>query len=350
MDQDLTQALTERVRAAQADRTPLEIRGGGSKGFYGRQPVGDPLEMGGHRGILSYQPSELVVRVRAGTPVAELEAALAERGQMLSFEPPYFGGGPTIGGAVASGLSGPRRPWGGAPRDLLLGVGLLDGRGQVLRFGGQVMKNVAGYDLSRLMAGAMGSLGVLLELSIKVLPRPAAETCLVLGCERPAALDLLAALQRQLLGLSGLCYQGGRLYLRVEDTGLGRVRALLGPGVEEADPDFWHRLRDQTLDFFTAREVLWRASVPPATAPLAADADELIDWGGAQRWIRGTQDGATLRHAAQVANGHAHPFRGGERSEVFQPLTPPLAALHRRLKEVFDPQWLFNPGRLYPDL
>ena len=176
-DQDLTQELQQRVQAAAAAGTPLCIRGGDTKRFYGREPLGEPLDVAGHRGILSYEPSELVITARAGTPLDEIEQALAEQGQILPFEPPHFGPGSTIGGAVASGLAGPRRPWGGAPRDLLLGVKLLDGKGQILKFGGQVMKNVAGYDLSRLMAGAMGCLGVLLEVSLKVLPsaRPGAQ-------------------------------------------------------------------------------------------------------------------------------------------------------------------------------
>lgn len=348
MNQDLTLALRDRVRAALATQAPLEILGGGSKRFYGRHPFGEPLPVTGHRGILSYQPSELVVRARAGTPLAELEAALAERGQMLSFEPPRFGGEPTIGGAVASGLAGPRRPWGGAPRDLLLGVQLLDGRGQALNFGGQVMKNVAGYDLSRLMAGALGTLGVLLDVSLKVLPRPLGETTLALEDERNAALALMARLQQMPLGLSGLCYHQGCLYLRVDQASLARARTLLGSAAREADPGFWDQLRDQTLGFFTTTEVLWRASVPPATAPLAAEADELIDWGGAQRWIRGGNAG--LWQSARAAKGHALVFRGGEREQVFQALSPPLLQLHQRLKEVLDPQRIFNPGRLYPDL
>lgn len=350
MDQDATPELRDRLHTALATRAPLEILGGGSKRFYGRSPSGDTLPVTDHRGILSYQPSELVVRVRAGTPLAELEATLAERGQMLSCDPPRFGSSPTIGGAVASGLAGPRRPWGGAPRDLLLGVQILDGRGQVLRFGGQVMKNVAGFDLSRLMAGALGTLGLLLDLSLKVLPKPLGETTLALGCERLEALGLMARLQRSPLGLSGLCYHQGLLYLRVDSASLAGARSLLGPGARETDPGFWNQLRDQRLDFFTTAEVLWRASVPPATAPLAAQADELIDWGGAQRWIRATAGESSLPNAAQGARGHALVFRGGDRDQVFQPLSPPLATLHQRLKGVLDPQRIFNPGRLYPDL
>jgi glycolate oxidase FAD binding subunit len=347
---DLTAEFCDRIRAAQAQHQPLELRGGGSKRFYGRPATGHPLELGGHRGILSYQPTELVVRARAGTPLAELEAALAERGQMLPFEPPYFGGEPTIGGAIASGLAGPRRPWGGAPRDLLLGVRILDGRGQVLGFGGQVMKNVAGYDLSRLMAGAMGTLGILLEVSVKVLPKPPGETTLALTTDPRQALALMGTLQRQSLSLSGLCFAEGRLHVRASDTSLEQVRAVLGPAATEEDPDFWHRLRDQTLDFFTRTDALWRASVPAATAPLAADGDEILDWGGAQRWLRGVGSRENLRQSVQAVGGHATMFRGPDRDQALHPLAPALAGLHQRIKAVFDPERVLNPGRLYPGL
>ncbi len=171
---DISEALEARVEAAIADRTPLAIIGGGSKQFMGRSIQAEDFDVGAHQGIVSHEPSELVVTVRAGTPLEILETALAERGQMLPFEPPRFGERATIGGTIACGISGPRRPYAGAARDFVLGVKLLNGRGEILRFGGQVMKNVAGYDISRLMTGAMGTLGALLEVSLKVLPTPAA--------------------------------------------------------------------------------------------------------------------------------------------------------------------------------
>jgi glycolate oxidase FAD binding subunit len=353
-DQDLAQELRERVQAAAATGTPLCIRGGDSKRFYGREPAGEPLEVGGHRGILSYEPSELVITARAGTPLTEIEQTLAEQGQMLPFEPPHFGPGATIGGAVASGLAGPRRPWGGAPRDLLLGVKLLDGKGQVLKFGGQVMKNVAGYDLARLMAGAMGCLGVLLEVSLKVLPRSAQERTLSLELAADPALELMRRLAGEPLPLTGACHLDGRLMLRLaaSDALLEQTRKRLGaePAAEGEGEGFWPRLRDHTLAFFQSPAPLWRLSIPPATPASSLPGALLTDWGGAQRWLPTDSPAQQVRDYAEKAGGHAVSFRNGDRGgAVFHPLEPGLAALHRRLKQVFDPHGLLNRGRMYAD-
>jgi glycolate dehydrogenase FAD-binding subunit len=344
--QDLTTDLQSLVAAAAGAHHPLRLHGGDTKVFFGRPVRGEALDLRGHRGILRYEPTELVITARAGTHLAELEAALAERGQMLPCEPPHFAPGATIGGAVASGLAGPRRPWGGAPRDLLLGIRLLDGKAQVLRFGGEVMKNVAGYDVSRLMAGAQGTLGVLLEVSLKVLPRPASEPTLVQEADVAGALEVMQALQRRPLPLSGACHLDGRLYLRLAATphtaqGLARE---LGARVEEL-PALWTDLRDQRLAFFQDPRPLWR--LPPA-AQLHRPEPMLIDWGGAQRWLVSDAPAQELRAEAQRLGGHATLFRGAPPgAEVFQSLSPPAQALHRRIKAVLDPQGIFNPGRLY---
>ena len=348
LDSDLTEKLKTRVEDAVAAEQPLCIRGGGSREFYGRESVGEPLELGGHRGILDYEPTELVITARGGTPVQEVEAALAEQGQMLPFEPPRFTPGSTIGGAMASGLAGPRRPWGGAPRDLLLGVKLLDGNGRVMQFGGQVMKNVAGYDISRLMAGAMGTLGVLLEVSLKVLPRPPQELTMVHSADAQAALELMEALQGRPLPVTGACHLEGRLYLRLATGRESAARLAREIGAELIDASaFWNGLRDQGLAFFNHEGPLWRLSVPPSSEP-AIDGEVLIDWGGAQRWLKSDTPAQQVREAAVRVGGHATLFRNGDRSgEVFQPLEPLLEAFHRRLKQVFDPQGILNPGRLY---
>jgi glycolate oxidase FAD binding subunit len=348
---DRTDQLVQQVRDAAASGTALRILGGDSKAFYGRSREGAPLRVGEHRGIVSYDPTELVITARAGTPIAELEAALAEKHQMLPFDPPRFADGTTLGGAVAAGLAGPGRPWRGAPRDLVLGIKLLDGKGQVQQFGGQVMKNVAGYDIARLMAGALGTLGVLLEISLKVLPEPAAERTLVLELDQEQALGKMRELAAKPVPLAGACHLQDRLYLQLagNQSGVHAWTTQIG-GERGAGEDFWQRLRDQRLAFFRRDEPLWRISLPPATACSDYDAEALTDWAGAQRWLYTDQPAERLRAAVAEHGGHATLFRGGDRSgEVFQPLEPVLERLHRGLKQTFDPKRILNPGRMYRD-
>ena len=343
--------LIERVKRAAAARTPLCIRGGGSKAFYGRHCDGELLDVSGHRGIVSYAPSELVVTARAGTPLAEIEAVLAEKGQLFPFEPSHFGPGATLGGMVAAGLSGPRRPWGGSVRDAVLGVRLINGRGEALRFGGQVMKNVAGYDLSRLMAGALGTLGVLLEVSLKVLPRPAEERT------RAFELDAEAAAARQIewgrlpLSLSGTLYDGERLFVRLCGSTQGVAAGLEALGGEEVTDGPWRGAREQTLPFFQGDGPLWRLSLPAAVSALNLPGTSLTEWGGALRWLRTDLPADLVRQRAAALGGHATLFRGHDgRGEVFQPLAPALRVLHMQVKQALDPQGIFNPGRMYAGL
>jgi glycolate oxidase FAD binding subunit len=348
---DVTEALRERVLAAAVDKTPLRIRGGGSKDFYGNPPTGELLETAGHAGIVAYEPTELVITVRSGTRLAELEAALAEQGQMLAFEPPHLGDA-TVGGCVAAGLSGPRRATAGSVRDYVLGVKLLDGKGEILNFGGQVMKNVAGYDVSRLMAGALGTLGLLLEVSLKVLPKPPAEATLRLALPQDKAIETMNRWGGQPLPLSATCWADDVLTLRLSGAraAVAAARGKIG-GEEVADADgFWRAVREQQDDFFSGATALWRLSLPSKTAPLALPGAQLIEWGGAQRWLKSDLPGAQLHEAAAQAGGHATLFRGGDKSAgAFQPLPAPLMDIQRKLKRNFDPQGLFNPGRLYSD-
>jgi glycolate oxidase FAD binding subunit len=374
--------LVEQVRQAIAAGTPLCIHGGGSKAFYGRACSGEILDLAGHTGDIRYEPSELVLTARAGTPLAEIEALLAAHGQLLPFEPPHFslplrgrageresashwinpcslspspspgGGGEhgaTLGGMVATGLSGPRRPWGGSVRDAVLGVKLLNGRGEVLRLGGQVMKNVAGYDLSRLMVGALGTLGVLLEVSVKVLPRPAVETTLIFELDSAGAATRQIQWGRMPLPLSATLYHGGRLWVRLCGSAQGVAAARTLMGGEETDNAIWVEAREQTLPFFHNDQSLWRISLPPAAPALPGE--ELTEWGGALRWLHSEEPAATIRQRAAARGGHATLFRGHDgMAEVFHPLPPALLALHQRVKQAFDPLGLFNRGRLYPEL
>ncbi|MGF6180539.1 glycolate oxidase FAD binding subunit [Massilia sp. UYP32] len=347
----------ERVRAAASDRQPLCIRGGGSKDWYGGAPQGAGLDTRDHAGIVDYEPTELVITARCGTPLAEIEALLARHNQMLAFEPPHFGANATVGGTVAAGLSGPRRASSGATRDFVLGVRLLDGKGDVLAFGGKVMKNVAGYDVSRMLAGSMGTLGLLLEVSLKVLPRPFSEATLRFEMSEIDAIRRLNEWGGQPLPLSGSAWCGGQLALRLSgaEAAVDAAMRLLG-GEAVPHPDaaaFWTDLREQRHAFFTGSEPLWRLSVPSTTGALVLGGDQLIEWGGAQRWLRTGGDAATadtVRRTAQACGGHAALFRGGDKEiGVFQPLAPALARIHARMKDAFDPAHIFNPGRLYPE-
>lgn len=353
MHNDRTGELSAAIQAAMTGNTALNIVGGDSKEFLGRTPRGTRLSTAAHRGILHYEPSELVITARAGTTLRELEHTLAEHAQMLACEPPHFGDNATLGGAVACGLSGPRRPYAGSVRDFVLGCRIINGRGEVLRFGGEVMKNVAGYDVSRLMCGAMGTLGLLLDISMKVLPRPAMETTLAQECTAAVALARMNAWAGRPLPLSAAMYDGEQLRFRLSGAASAVKAArqhMGGEPVTDAD-GFWRDLGELRHGFFADATPLWRLSLPPASAPLDLPGKSLIDWGGAQRWLLSSADEGLIRAAAVAAGGHATLLRGGTRdAERFHPLPANLLALHRSLKQAFDPAGIFNPGRLYANL
>jgi glycolate oxidase FAD binding subunit len=364
------QSLIDTVRMATAHGTPLRIRGGGTKDFHGQCLQGVILDTTALMGIVSYEPSELVVTVRGGTRLAELEALLAEQGQCLPFEPPRFAAGGTVGGMVAAGLSGPARAGVGAVRDYVLGLELLNGRGQVLRFGGQVMKNVAGYDVSRLMAGAWGTLGVITVVSLKVLPVAPAEATLKFECDQAEALRRLNAWGGQPLPLNASCWVEdagvGTLYLRLRGAAAAIEAACRTLGGERQDNARvgadWEACRDQRLPWFAGRNPalgLWRLSVPQTAPVLALPPGvnaPLVEWHGGQRWVQaGPEHTGALREAASRVGGHASLFIAREDPSAkgidrFEPLKAPLDRIHRRLKAEFDPAGLFNPGRLYAEL
>ena len=357
MNSDMTtilQSFREQILHAAEQGNAVQIRGGGTKTWYGQQPEGEVLDTRAYSGILAYEPTELVLTARCGTPLSDIETLLAEQNQMLAFEPPHFGAEATLGGMLSSGLSGPRRPYVGAVRDFVLGATLMDGKGQVLEFGGQVMKNVAGYDVSRLLAGAMGSLGLILNISVKVLPRPFAETTLVFALSEADAIKKMNQWAGQALPISGSSWHVGRLMLRLSgaEAAVRSAKQVLG-GEEMNDAGtYWHSLREQTQDFFSQDEEhgLWRLSVPATTSALPLTGKSLIEWGGAQRWLFSDETPATIRAAAVAAGGHATLFRGGDKNtDVFTPLSTPLLNIHQRLKDAFDPAGIFNPGRLYKD-
>ncbi|MBK9521859.1 MAG: glycolate oxidase subunit GlcE [Rhodocyclaceae bacterium] len=346
-------------------RTPLRIRGGGSKDFYGGAPGGrlesNLLDTRAHSGIVSYDPSELVVTVKAGTTLQELELVLAARRQFLPFEPPRFGddlADATIGGAVAAGLSGPRRASAGALRDFVLGLRMMDGAGRELKFGGEVMKNVAGYDVSRLMAGSMGCLGVILDVSLKVLPVPMHEATIRLEVDQQRALEMLNRWGGEPLPISASCWVDGVMSIRLsgaEPAVRAAKLSLGGSPVDETDAQlFWTSLRDGKHTFFcanTAGATLWRLSTPSVTPPVISTDRTLVEWGGAQRWFHSDAEFDEVHALAKSISATATAFRTtAGRENVFAPLAPGVLKLHQALKHVFDPHGIFGHGRLNPEL
>ncbi len=347
--------LVAALRNAHDSGTQLRIRGAGSKDFYGGMLAGEVLDVAAYTGIVAYEPTELYVTAKCGTPLAEIEVALADKGQMLAFEPPRFSGA-TVGGCVAAGLSGPRRQQAGAVRDFMLGVKLVDGAGQMLEFGGQVMKNVAGYDISRLLAGSLGTLGVLAEVTLKVLPLPVAEQTLVFDMNESEAVKRLNQWGGQPLPISASFWHDGRLWLRLSGAKAAVAEAIgkLGGTVAVDAEKHWNSVREQTHQAF-ADPVLWRLALPSGAPSPGLDGLRAIEWGGALRWYAGESGEIhdAVRGAAARLGGHAVLYRASEslrcREGVFVPLPPAMLALHRRLKKAFDPRGILNPGRLYAE-
>ncbi len=353
-EQDISAALQQQVALAYADKTPLNICAGNTKAFYGRTATGNVLDVSGHVGIVSYEPTELVLTARAGTPLSDIESALAAHGQMLAFEPPHWGASATIGGTIACNLSGPRRVYTGSARDFLLGCHMINGKGELLHFGGEVMKNVAGYDAARLMAGAMGTLGVLLDVSLKVLPMPQHKlTLLRSGLSAADALTLMNRLAGQSLPLSASAWIDGNLYLRFSGAAstIASVQHSQQGEVLENDEDIWTAIRELQHPFFASKQPLWRVAMPQVAAQPDVAGDWLIEWGGAQRWLRSDAAAGDIRAQVSALGGHATLFHGGDRAgAMFQPLTAGIWQLHQRLKQAFDPAGILNPGRMYENL
>lgn len=343
-------------------RTPLRITGHGSKDFYGEASAGAPLSTLALNGITAYEPSELFISALAGTPLADVEALLAQQRQRFAFEPPRFGGKSTVGGMVAAGLSGPTRAALGSVRDHLLGAVLINGQGELLSFGGTVMKNVAGFDVSRVLAGSLGVLGLITEVTLKVLPLPAATVTLRFEFDQAAALMAVNRWGGEPLPIEASAWWDGALLLRLAGAGAAveaAARKLGGDLIPaELAAPFWTGLRDQSDEFFTGAERavaggarLWRLSLPSTTPELKLHGEQLLEWGGAQRWVVTPLPPAAVRETAAAVGGHATLFRAQDKSVgVFAPLSAPLAAIHKRLKASFDPHGVFNPGRLYPYL
>jgi len=347
--------LRKRVLDAYSAYTPLRIVGGDTKHFYADGLIGKALYINKHIGIISYEPSELVITVRSGTCLSFVEKTLAEHNQMLPFEPPAYEKGGTIGGAIASGLSGPRRPFTGSVRDYVLGCKVLSGDGKILAFGGQVMKNVAGYDVSRLMVGAMGTLGVLLEISIKVLPKPEKEISVYMALSPQEAIDVMNARMAKSLPLSAACYDGETMCLRLSgsESGLKGIKRKIAGDLLDNGEEFWRELNDQQHFFFKEEKPLWRLSLASGTLHLGLPGQWFFDWGGALRWLKTFEPVDNIRAAVVAEGGHATLFRGKymfeniESIEVFHPLPNALARITVSIKKIFDPRNILNKNRIY---
>ena len=349
--------LRDQIATARATGAALRIRGGDSKNWYGNPVPGQVLETRDYAGVVAYDPAELVITARCGTPLADIEETIARNGQMLPFEPPHFGPTATLGGCVAAGLAGPRRAYTGAIRDYVLGATVMNDRGEVMRFGGQVMKNVAGYDVARLMAGSLGTLGLILDVSIRLLPVPVVTRTLRFVMDENQAIETLNHWAGKPVPMSASAWHEGELLLRLSGSEAGVQAAVAQLGgdlvVDETANDYWQALREHTSDFFApADTALWRIAVPPTTAALALAGTQWLEWGGGLRWWRSDEPVAEIRRIAQLAGGHATLFRPGVNTEpgtsVFSALPGPLAAIQRRLKAVFDPSGIFNPHRIDP--
>lgn len=341
------ESLIDQVRRAHATGTPLRLQGGDSKSFWVCAKADQTLDIRPYRGVVDYEPSELVLTVRAGTPLRDVEALLDAQGQMLAFEPPHYGLGATIGGTIACGLSGPRRAAAGSARDFVLGVRLIDGLGRDLSFGGQVIKNVAGFDLSRLMAGSLGSLGVITEVSLKVLPKPPFELTLEWALQEAAALERVNLWAGQPLPVSATSVQNGRLRARLSgaEVAVRAAQIRLGGDVVANGAAWWTAVREQTFAGFDTAKPLWRLAVKSSAPPLGLSGGLITEWGGALRWVASDHAPAQLQKAAQDAGGHALLLRGGHPgSPRFGGLDPALIQIHRKLKQAFDPKGIFNPG------
>jgi len=348
--QEVIQQFSETIRKAAAEQTLLRIRGSGSKDFYGLALIGDVLDTRALTGIVDYDPTELVITARAGTPLREVEKALADRAQMLAFEPPHFGPEATLGGCIASGFSGPRRAAMGSARDFVLGVRIVNGLGEDLRFGGQVMKNVAGYDLSRLLTGSFGTLGLITEVSMKVLPLPQEESTLRFALDEAAAIESMNKWAATPLSLSATCHVDGTLYVRLSGAAaaVAASRKKLGGDIVEDGAAFWQSIREQTHPLFRSAPALWRFSIKPTAPPLGLG-QPMIEWNGGLRWLAADLDPSIAFDVAHRAGGHATLFSDGNKRHGIQQFSPGLLAVHKKLKRAFDPHGILGPGRIHAD-
>jgi len=358
MSKDISSLLQSQMQDAYKNKTPLQIRAGNSKHFYGYPKDGNLLDVSAHQGIISYEPTELVITARAGTRLAEIESTLNESKQMLAFEPPHFAAtatldNATLGGTIACNMSGPRRAYSGAARDFVLGCSIINGKAEKLKFGGQVMKNVAGYDASRLMCGAMGTLGVILDVSLKVLPKPETEITLRHQCDIHQAMDNMHQWVKQSLPVSATSYINSQLFIRLSGnhSSVTSAQQKIGGDVIDNAGNFWQQIKDQSHDFFKSDNPIWRLSLASNTPPLEnLNGSTLYEWGGALRWLSTDEPAEKIREILNNAGGHATLFKNNKfKTPPFHQLSPGMLSIHKQVKQAFDPENILNPGCMYKE-
>lgn len=349
---DTQQDIASRIQDAYQQKQPLEIIAGNTKSFYGRKIDAVPFSTLQHTGITEYEPSELYISARSGTTLKEIEQTILNNNQILPFEPPYFGSSATLGGCVASGLSGPRRATSGAVRDCILGTEIINGKGEYLRFGGKVMKNVAGYDVSRMMCGALGTLGVLMSITIRLLPKPQSEQTLVFSMSPDDSILHMNKWANTPMPISASFYDEVNLYIRLSGSASSIDKCVkeIGGDLVNSSDIFWMDIKEQTHKFFLTELPLWRICVPPNSPTLNISGDCVMEWNGALRWYVTEQSESEIRAEVLRVNGHAMLFRGENTQQKFHPLTDAAMRIQTNLKQAFDPVGILNPGKMYAEL
>ena len=349
-ESDHIQAISAVIKEANASKQALQILGGNSKSFYGNKISAHALDVSKHIGIVEYEPSELFITARNGTLLSDIEATLEANNQMLPFEPPHFSSNATLGGTVACALSGPRRPYASSLRDCILGAHIINGTGEHLEFGGKVMKNVAGYDASRLMCGAFGTLGVLTQISIKVSPTPQAEITLALDINQNEALDKMSAWTQTQTPISATFFYNNTLYVRIAglEKSIEKIHKEIGGEKISSSDKFWKSVKNHELEFFQTEHPLWRIILPNNAPVLSINGDSCIEWNGGLRWIKSTEDAQQIIDHCQNIKAQASLFKAQSKpKDCLADISPSLKKLHLNLKTAFDPNRILNPGRMY---
>ncbi|QMU60699.1 MAG: glycolate oxidase subunit GlcE [Gammaproteobacteria bacterium] len=349
---DCKTEITSKLQDAFQQKQALQIKAGNTKPFYGRKINAEPLSLARHTGIIEYEPSELYLTARSGTSLLEIEQAVADQNQILPCEPPHFGAAATLGGMIACGLAGPRRVIAGNVRDCVLGTEILNGKGEVLRFGGKVMKNVAGYDVSRLMCGALGTLGVLMSVSLRLLPKPSCEQTIALTVDGATAIIKMNQWANTPMPISATYYDGSELYVRLSSSAsaVEACKNEIGGHQTEEHEMFWTSIKEQTHAFFSSDMPLWRISIPPNTPTLNLPGASVMEWNGALRWYKSDAEENIIRSEAKRVGGHANLFKGNITDQVFHPIPSPSMKLHKKLKQALDPAGILNPGKMFAEL